>query len=231
MLLLLCSLVIPASAEYVFLGGDPPLWIDMDTGEYLSEEEYLALSPPESNDDDGDQANSTENISVSSPIDDDGIISDGDDTQPDEMMDSLALLSSYSSADYNLGTSNIAIFSGLVAKVPWGQHYVYWRDGQYTYKFAYGELSLSGTVFSGGDNDITVISYNTENYNASYLYTITTDTAFELYAGNRLVYSDLGNYPGLADKEVQKYVTISALVLCAAAFWFVGSRLRNACIR
>lgn len=228
MLLLLCSLVIPASAEYVFLGGDPPTWIDMDTGEYLSEEEYYALFPPEGA---ADLEENNDQSADFSPIDDDSIISDGEESQIEEVNDSPALLSSYSSADYNLGTSNISIFSGLVSKVPWGQHYVYWRDGQYTYKFAYGDLSLSGTVFSGDDNDITVISYNTENYNSAYLYTITTDSSFELSAGNRLVYSDLGNYPGLADKEVQKYVTISALVLCAAAFWALGARLRNACIR
>lgn len=233
-LLLLCSLVIPASAEYVFLGGDPPTWIDMDTGTYLTEEEYYALFPPEDEVSPSEDANEDAGAEASSPIDDDGIISDGEEAQDEtvqEVVDTPALLSAYDAADYSLGTSNISIFSGLVSKVPWGQHYVYWRDSQYTYKFAYGSLELNGTSFSGGSNDITVITYNTENYNSSYYWTVAHDSAFSLSAGNRLVYSDLGNYPGLADKEVTKYATVSAFVLCAFAFWGIGSRLRNACIR
>lgn len=232
MLLLLCSLAIPSSAEYVDVGGG--FWLDMETGDYITDDEYnkcIAVSEPEEPttpsvpemvvDGSVDSV-----VAVSSPLDDSDGMSDGEEQQ----IDSPVLMSNYQPADYNLGTSNVAIFSGLVSKVPFGQHYVYWRDGQYTYKFAYGKLSFAGGRFVGGDNDITVISYDTENgYNSYYTYSSVVDSAFVLSPGNRLVYSDLGNYPGLADKEVQKYVTMSAFVLCAAAFWCLGGSIRRAC--
>ena len=44
-------------------------------------------------------------------------------------------------SDYNLGTTNLTIFSGLVEKVPFGKHYVYWRDSEYRYCFAVGSLT------------------------------------------------------------------------------------------
>lgn len=209
-------------------------WLDMETGDYITDEEYnkrIAISEPE----EPTSPSVPEMVvdgpvdsvaAVSSPLDDSNGMSDGEEQQ----LDSPVLMSNYQPADYNLGTSNVAIFSGLVSKVPFGQHYVYWRDGQYTYKFAYGKLSFAGGRFVGGDNDITVISYDTENgYNSYYTYSSVVDSAFVLSPGNRLVYSDLGNYPGLADKEVQKYVTMSAFVLCAAAFWCLGGSIRRAC--
>ena len=33
-------------------------------------------------------------------------------------------------SDYNLGTTNLTIFEGVVEKVPFGHHYVYWRDSK-----------------------------------------------------------------------------------------------------
>lgn len=235
MLLLLFSLAIPCSAEYVDVGGG--IWLDMETGEYLTDEEYnkrIAVSEPEEPtkssvpemvvDGSGDSV-----AAVSSPVADSDGMADGEEQQPEED-NSPALLSSYQPADYTLGTSNVAIFSGLVSKVPWGQHYVYWRDGQYTYRFAYGKLTFANGRFTGDGNEITVISYDTESgYNSSYTYTSSVDSSFVLTPGNRLVYSDLGDYPGLADKEVQKYATMAAFVLCAAAFWCLGSSIRRAC--
>ena len=41
-------------------------------------------------------------------------------------------------SDYNLGTSNLTIFEGVVEKVPFGHHYVYWRDSEYRYCLAVG---------------------------------------------------------------------------------------------
>ena len=60
-------------------------------------------------------------------------------------------------SDYNLGTTNLAIFEGVVEKVPFGQHYVYWRDSEYRYCLAVGPLTVSGTTFSSAD-PVTVYS-------------------------------------------------------------------------
>lgn len=145
----------------------------------------------------------------------------------------VELLSSYDAAgDYNLGTTNVAIFEGLVAKVPFGDNYVYWRDGQYSYKFAYGDLSLEGTTFSGNGN-ITVISYDTNgsSYNSYYTYDVSSDSNFRLSASNKLVYSDLGCYPGLGEKEVIEYGAITAFTAFGAVLFALFDRLRSACFR
>lgn len=145
----------------------------------------------------------------------------------------VELLSAYDAAsDYNLGTTNVAIFEGLVAKVPFGQSYVYWRDGQYSYKFAYGDLTLEGTTFRGS-GDITVASYDTasSSYNSYYTWSVTSDSNFVLSASNRLVYSDLGSYPGLGEREVIEYGAITAYTLFGGMLFCLFDRLCVACFR
>lgn len=155
---------------------------------------------------------------------------------PDFTLEDIASLieplSNYDqSAQYQVGTSNVSIFSGLVSKVPWGQHYVYWRDGQYSYRFAYGDLELTGTTFKG-NGSVTIVTYSTTGGSGSYYtWTSSKDSAFVLSANNRLVYSDLGDYPGLSDREVMRYVQTTALVVSGIAIFFLFDRLRRACFR
>lgn len=82
-------------------------------------------------------------------------------------------------SDYNLGTSNLTIFSGVVEKVPFGQHYVYWRDGEYRYCLAVGPLTVSGTNFSSAD-PVTVYTYERHSSSGSSYYTwsVSTDNVF-----------------------------------------------------
>lgn len=109
----------------------------------------------------------------------------------------------YNAADgYNLGTSYASIFAGVAYKVPFGQHYVYWRDGQYSYKFAYGDITLEGTEFIG-NGDITICSYDTSSsgYNSVYHWTTGVDSNFSLSGNDALVYSDLGSYPDIFNRR------------------------------
>lgn len=108
----------------------------------------------------------------------------------------------YAAADgYNLGTTYSGIFAGVAQKVPFGQHYVYWRDDQYSYKLAYGDIVLSGTVFSC-EEPVTVVTYTTSSgYNSVYTYTSRVESDFSLSAGNALVYSDLGSYPDIFNRR------------------------------
>lgn len=147
------------------------------------------------------------------------------------LSDEVSTLSDYNAAgDYNLGTTNQAIFSGLVSKVPFGQNYVYWRDGQYSYKFAYGDLTLEGSEFVS-DGIVTICSYDTSgsSYNNYYTWSVFTDSNFSLSAGDRLVYSDLGDYPALGEREVQKYAAVTAYVLFGAVLFILLDRLRSSC--
>ena len=133
-------------------------------------------------------------------------------------------------SNYNLGTTNLTIFEGLVEKVPFGQHYVYWRDSEYRYCFAVGSLTVSGTTFSSSD-PVTVYTYE-RHYSSGdsyYSWSVSTDNAFSLSCGSRLVYSDIGHYPSIAGKEVSKYDAVTAYCAVGVVLFALFDRLRRSC--
>ena len=141
----------------------------------------------------------------------------------------VAALSSAVS-DYNLGTSNLTIFEGVVEKVPFGHHYVYWRDSEYRYCLAVGPLTLSGTTFSSAEL-VTVYTYERHYISGDsyYSWSVSTDNAFTLACGNRLVYSDIGHYPTIAGKEVSKYDAVTAYCAVGVVLFALFDRLRRSC--
>ena len=133
-------------------------------------------------------------------------------------------------SDYNLGTTNLAIFEGVVEKVPFGQHYVYWRDSEYRYCLAVGPLTVSGSTFSSFE-PVTVYSYERiySSGNSYYTWSVSTDDAFSLTCGSRLVYSDIGNYPTIAGKEVSRYDAVTAYCAVGVVLFAMFDRLRRSC--
>ena len=137
---------------------------------------------------------------------------------------------SAAASDYNLGTTNLTIFEGVVEKVPFGHHYVYWRDGEYRYCLAVGPLTVSGTTFSSAE-PVTVYTYE-RHYSSGdsyYTWSVSTDNVFSLACGSRLVYSDIGNYPAIAGKEVSKYDAVTAYCAVGVVLFALFDRLRRSC--
>lgn len=133
-------------------------------------------------------------------------------------------------SDYNLGTSNLTIFEGVVEKVPFGHHYVYWRDSEYRYCLAVGPLTVSGTTFSSVE-PVTVYTYE-RHYSSGdsyYTWSVTTDASFALTCGSRLVYSDIGHYPIIAGKEVSKYDAVTAYCAVGVVLFALFDRLCRSC--
>ena len=201
--------------------GDIYIW-DYSQGMYVKQEsepevvtEYVAVETDSNDDQLSDLETSVSDLEV----------------QVNDLEDEIELLSAYDAAsDYNLGTTNVTIFQGLVAKVPFGQNYVYWRDGQSSYKFAYGTLSWDGSEFTG-EGSVTICSYYTDgsNYNSIYNWGVSYDNSFSLDPGDRLVYSDLGDYPGLAEREVLTYGAVTAYTVVCVAIFLLLDRLRSSC--
>ena len=133
-------------------------------------------------------------------------------------------------SDYNLGTTNLTIFEGVVEKVPFGHHYVYWRDSEYRYCLAVGPLTVSGTTFSSAE-PVTVYTYERIYFggDSHYEWSVSTDNAFTLSCGNRLVYSDIGNYPSIAGKEVSRYDAVTAYCAVGVVLFALFDRLRRSC--
>ena len=135
-------------------------------------------------------------------------------------------------SDYNLGTTNLAIFEGVVEKVPFGQHYVYWRDSEYRYCLAVGPLIVSGSTFSSSET-VTVYTYE-RHYSSGdsyYTWSVRTDDAFSLSCGSRLVYSDIGIYPTIAGREVSKYGAVTAYCAVGVVLFALFDRLCRSCFR
>ena len=133
-------------------------------------------------------------------------------------------------SDYNLGTTNLTIFEGVVEKVPFGHHYVYWRDSEYRYCLAVGPLTVSGTTFSSSE-PVTVYTYERHYSSGDSYYTwgARTDNSFSLSCGSRLVYSDIGDYPTIAGKEVNKYGAVTAYCAVGFVLFALFDRLRRSC--
>ena len=131
---------------------------------------------------------------------------------------------------YNLGTTNLTIFEGVVEKVPFGHHYVYWRDGEYRYCLAVGPLTVSGTTFSSAE-PVTVYTYERHysSGDSSYTWSVSTDNVFSLSCGSRLVYSDIGDYPTIAGKEVSRYDAVTAYCAVGVVLFALFDRLRRSC--
>lgn len=133
-------------------------------------------------------------------------------------------------SDYNLGTSNLTIFEGVVEKIPFGKHYVYWRDSEYRYCLAVGPLAVSGTMFSSAE-PVTVYTYE-RHYSSGdsyYTWSVRTDDIFSLSCGSRLVYSDIGHYPSITGKEVSKYDAVTAYCAVGVVLFALFDRLRRSC--
>ena len=144
---------------------------------------------------------------IDEPISDSGsdavvIISPDDLAAILQSADSISLLADYGTADSSLPSGNFLTYAqGLADRVPWGQHYVCWRDdGSYysTQYFAYGDLSEDSGQFEGS---VQVCEYYYVSSESGYRLSWSTDNNFSLDGSNGFVYSDLGNFPALNGGE------------------------------
>lgn len=203
--------------------GDIYVW-DYDSNHWIKEENVsreTVISPDQNNDELPVQSDSVQAL-------EDKVT--GLEEDVNTLSHEVAALSAVVS-DYNLGTTNLAIFEGLVEKVSFGHHYVYWRDSEDRYCFAVGALSVSGTTFNSSE-PVTVYTYERHYNSASgsyYTWSVSTDDVFSLSCGSRLVYSDIGNYPTIAGKEVSKYDAVTAYCAVGVVLFALFDRLRRSC--
>lgn len=154
-----------------------------------------------------DSVSDLEGDMIDEPVSDSGsdtvvIISPDDLAAILQSADSISLLADYGTSDNSLPSGNFLTYAqGLADRVPWGQHYVCWRDdGSYnsTQYFAYGDLSEDGGQFEGS---VQVCEYYYVSSQSGYRLSWSTDNNFSLDGSNGFVYSDLGNFPALNGGE------------------------------
>lgn len=154
-----------------------------------------------------DSVSDMEGDVIDEPVPDSGsdtvvIISSDDLAAILQGADSISLLADYGTSDNSLPSGNFLIYAqGLADRVPWGQHYVCWRDDSSynsTQYFAYGDLSEDGGQFTGS---VQVCEYYYVSSQSGYRLSWSTDRNFSLDGSNGFVYSDLGNFPALNGGE------------------------------
>ena len=136
----------------------------------------------------------------------------------------IMLLSSYDAQSATISTDIVNYFRGIVAKFPFGYHYVLFRSGNYQYIFAYGyNLSYSGTQFTGSNVD--VIIYNSQS--TSFSYTHEKQSSFILRPLNGLIYTDLVDYyPSLSDVSAMSLRQLLYFAVIAGLVWTMGNFMK-----
>lgn len=129
------------------------------------------------------------------------------------------------SPGYGVGTTNLSIFQGVAKKLPYGVHYVYYRESQYEYCLAYSrDLSLAGSRFTAPT--ATVVTYYTyTGGNSQPSYSVVEQSGFSLSASSYLVWSDLGDYPSLYERGPEDYAKLACVMLAAMQLFYLWRSL------
>ena len=169
-------------------------------------------------------AQESDNVSRETPV----VLSESESESESESDSEMIQPYANIDPDYGVGSSFLDLFAGAISKLPYGTHYVYYRENRYEYCLAYSaDLALDGRVFTAPS--ATVITYDIRS--SSYgqpTWTSSYEQSYYLDAGNYVVYSDLGMYPILYDRGVVDYAKVTAVILCSFGLFYLFLRLRRA---
>lgn len=124
----------------------------------------------------------------------------------------------YTVYDGNPSNTYVTYFRDI--NIPFSDHYVFFRSGQYEYTMIVGDITASNGVFS---SDVPCVVYTMASdggYNSYYSYNVTSVDNFSLSVADNLIYSDIGNYPQFEERSskyeiLQTFIFVFAL-LCVS---------------
>lgn len=124
--------------------------------------------------------------------------------------------------DGNISSTYVTYFRDIVAGIGFNENYVAFRAGQYEYVMVVGQLEYSGGSFTlvGDSATVYTFSQETTGYNSRYRYDVTSIDTFSLDTNNRVIYSDLGDYPQLVSRG-EKYEMLNTLLIIILLLSFV----------
>lgn len=131
--------------------------------------------------------------------------------------------------DGTISTTMVNYFDGVLNNYP-NIDYVIWRDSQYIYYMAVGDISFNNNTYSSDSCDLYYIN-TYQQYNYTYVLNHGINQHFTLNNSNRyIVYSSLGDMPNIQERgSIYEYQEIFVLVLFGIYFlaWSIlkyGSR-------
>lgn len=139
----------------------------------------------------------------------------------------------YNAYDGNISTTQLTYFKDLLPNLNLKDNYVVCRTEQNQYVMVVGDLEYSNGVFTlDGSGGVYTINSNS-NYNSYYTYDYTTIDNLTLNASDKIVYSDIGNYPQLEERgshyEILQTILIVTVCLCVVirGIFFASQRGRK----
>lgn len=115
-------------------------------------------------------------------------------------------------AQGNVSSSVAGLFDRIVMGLDPRDNYVLVRESDVGYRLYYGDLSLSGTTFSGTARSV---YYNTGTYNTnSYMTFNDSEDEVSISVGTYLTYASLGRFPRLGvDSDEEKAFHLMLFVM------------------
>ena len=132
-------------------------------------------------------------------------------------MPTAAMAADATPYDGSISTTYITIFRDLATKVSIFDDYVFFRSGQNEYVMYVGDISYENGKFAGKGLTVYTIT-NETNYNSVYNYSISTRD-LDLSAGSALIYSNLGQYPDLIERnDYYAFATLTLLFIALCCY-------------
>lgn len=115
----------------------------------------------------------------------------------------------------NISTTYNSLFEDIVQGLPVNDDYVFFRNSQYEYILIAGDLDYNGVSFSANTKLKEYILTTTQaSYNNYYTYEVNEIDGMNLNTTNKIVYSNLGDFPRLIERgSTYEYTQLFTLVI------------------
>lgn len=117
-----------------------------------------------------------------------------------------------------ISTTYVTFFRDIASTLPVSHDYVMLRTGDNIYKMYSGDFIYDGDFYMQGDGYVYTINYITgSGYgNTYYDYSVSATSDVTISANNKLIYSNLGNYPSLTERSasIEYALFIAVFSMC-----------------
>lgn len=133
-----------------------------------------------------------------------------------------AQAATYSPYEGNPSNTYITYFRDIVSGIGFNDNYVAFRSGQNEYIMVVGDLDYNnGQIVLNSEGSLYTMATD-GNYNGYYRYSVDSITDFTLNTEDKIIYSDVGQFPQLVERGA-KYEILTTLLLSIALLGLVIS--------
>lgn len=123
-----------------------------------------------------------------------------------------AQATAYTPYDGSISSTYITYFKDIVSGIGFNENYVALRTGQYEYVLFVGQFTYENGVYTLQDTGTAYTISNEGNYNTYQTYSVNEVTDVTVTPQDKIIYSDLGQYPQLIDRG-SKYEMLNTYLL------------------